>query len=424
MSFSKRAVITGAGAVSPFGTGWNAWRAGLRSGVSATRAISLFDAFNPLAGRTVAAPLTCRVAAEVPDFNEAAWLSPKDLDRVPRAVPMTLAAVHEALCRSGLESLTPDQKRDVCVLLGSGGGGFSFAEAQFVHWFSGDHKHLSPYAISSSIAGMISSEVAIAHGFRGRAHTFSNGCTSSSDALGNALDLIRSGRAHTIVCGGADTCITPAMMAGFCVMRAVPTRWNEDPARASRPFSADRDGFVLGEGAWIFIIEERERALARGADIIAEVAGYGATCEAFHRVALDSPEEAARAMALALEDAAIAPDAVDYVNLHGTGTALNDPLETAAMKLALGESARSTPMSSTKSQIGHPQGASGAAGVAAALVAMQKGFVPPTINLESPDPTCDLDYVPNTARAATVRTALCNCLGFGSKNSALVLRKD
>jgi 3-oxoacyl-[acyl-carrier-protein] synthase II len=212
------------------------------------------------------------------------------------------------------------------------------------------------------------------------------------------------------------------MLAGFCLMRAVPTHWNDQPQKASRPFSANRDGFVLGEGAWIFIVEEREHALARGANILAEIAGYGATCEAYHRVALGSPEDAARAMTQALEDAQISAEEIDYVNLHGTATALNDPLETAAVKQALGKRAQNIPMSSTKSQIGHPQGASGAAGVAAALVAIHEGFAPPTINLDEPDAACDLDYVPNESRPATVRAALCNCLGFGSKNSALVVR--
>ena len=270
---------------------------------------------------------------------------------------------------------------------------------------------------------MVSSEISIAFGLHGRSHTFSNGCTSATDALGNALDLIRCGREKMIICGGADAPITPATVAAFCLMRAVPTHWNDAPEKASRPFSANRDGFVLGEGAWIFVIEELESALARGAKPIAEIAGYGATCEAFHRVALGAPDEAARAMKMALDDADISPSEIDYVNLHGTGTQLNDPLETAALKLALGAGAGSTPCSGTKSQIGHPQGASGAAGVAATLAAMQHDFLPPTINLDSPDAACDLDYVANTARPAQIETALCNCLGFGSKNSALVLKK-
>ena len=237
------------------------------------------------------------------------------------------------------------------------------------------------------------------------------------------MDLIRSGRAQRVISGGSDACVTPAMLAGFCLMRAVPTEWNEEPERASRPFSTDRDGFVLGEGAWIFVVEELEQARRRGARIWAEIAGYGATCEAYHRVALNEPDEAARAMTLALQDAKVETGVIDYVNLHGTGTALNDPLETAAVKMALGPGAHAVPMSSTKSQIGHPQGASGAAGVAAAIAAMHEGFVPATINLDNPDARCDLDYVANTPRRAEVQTALCNCLGFGSKNAALLIRK-
>lgn len=434
----KHAVITGIGIVSPFGLGWNRWVEGLRAGESTTRTISLFDPLHPLSKHRLSdnalsstrfeterenEPLSCHVAAEALDFDPHLWTSEKDRDRVPRVVPLALAAADEALRGSGLNELSQLEKRDVHVVMGSGGGGFSFAEEQFAHWYGGRAKYLSPYSISSSIAGMVSSEISIAHGFRGRSHTISDGCTSSSDAFGYALDMIRSGRAHTIICGGADGCVTPAMMAGFCLMRAVPTHWNDDPKRASRPFSANRDGFVLGEGAWMFALEEREHAVSRGAKIWAEVAGYGATCEAYHRVALGEPDEAARAMTMALEDANVAPAQIEYSNLHGTGTSLNDPLETAAVKLALGETARKIPMSSTKSQIGHPQGASGAAGIAAAIAGMHNNFVPPTINLDEPDAACDLDYVPHHSRAASFETALCNCLGFGSKNAAIVLKK-
>jgi len=412
----KHAVITGIGIVSPFGSGWQNWVEGLRGGVSATRAIGLFD---PLFPAPNVAPLPCHVAAEVPDFDAHAWTSDKDWDRVPRVVPLALAATHQALRNAHLDDVN---KQNIDVVLGSGGGGFSFAEAQFAHWYGGEAKRLSPYAISSSIAGMLSSEISIAHGFRGRSHTFSDGCTSSSDALGNALDLIRSGRSKVVISGGADACVTPAMLAGFCLMRAVPTKWNEQAAHASRPFSLDRDGFVLGEGAWIFVVEEREHARQRGAKIWAEIAGYGATCEAFHRVALNEPDEAARAMTLAIEDAGLSRADIDYANLHGTATQLNDPLETAALKMAL-EKYAAIPCSSVKSQIGHPQGASGAAGVAVAIAAMHEGFLAPTINLQNPDPACDLDYVPNVSRRADVEIALCNCLGFGSKNASLVLKR-
>ncbi|HVF09496.1 MAG TPA: beta-ketoacyl-ACP synthase II [Abditibacteriaceae bacterium] len=420
----KRAIITGIGIVSPLGLGWNTWVNGLRAGTSATRNIMLFDPLHPLsrAGST-ASPLACCVAAEVPDFAPQDWMSSRELDRVPRVVPLALAAAHEAITTSCLTKVLDGERQDVHVVVGSGGGGFSFAEEQLQHWFNRDMHSLSPYAISSSIAGMISSEISIAFGLRGRSHTLSNGCTSSTDAMGTALDLIRSGRAKTVITGGADAPITPATVAAFCLMKAVPTKFNDRPQRASRPFDRDRDGFVLGEGAWIFVVEEEAHALARGAKLWAEVAGYGSTCEAYHRVALSQPDEAARAMQSALDDAAVAPETIDYVNLHGTGTQLNDPLETAAVKLALGDHAYQIPMSSTKSQIGHPQGASGAAGIAAALAAMHQGFVPPTINLDHPDARCDLDYVANHAREADVAIALCNCLGFGSKNSALVVKR-
>lgn len=436
----KQAVITGVGIVSPFGVGWQRWVEGLQAGVSATRAITLFNPLTPQAaawgeggdpqqreakpdGRRHAPPLACQVAAEVPDFNPHDWISERDYDRVPRVVPLALAASQEALCSAGLAELSATARGAIDVVIGSGGGGFSFAEEQFARWFGGVTRQPSPYAVSSSIAGMVSSEISIAHGFRGRSHTLSNGCTSSTDALGTALDMIRSGRAHTVISGGADGPITPGIIAAFVLMRAVPTKFNDCPEQAARPFDRDRDGFVLGEGAWMFVVEEREHAEARGAKIWAEVAGYGATCEAYHRVALGAPDEAARAMQLAMSDAQTPAAAIDYVNLHGTGTALNDPLETAAVKLALDDRAYRIPMSSTKSQIGHPQGASGAAGVAAAIAAMHGGFVPPTINLEHPDATCDLDYVANTSRAAQVCTVLCDCLGFGSKNSALVIKR-
>ncbi len=417
-----RVVITGVGAVSPFGVGWDAWVQGLRAGTSATRRIALFDPASPVPDAPHIEALACQVAAEVPNFSPSHWVAPKDLDRVPRVVPLALAATREALDNAGLSDMSAAQKSATGVVLGSGGGGSSYSETQLHNWYL-QVGRVSPYAISSSIAGMVSSEISIAHGFRGRSHTVSDGCTSSSDALGYALDLVRSGREKRLLVGGADGCVTPGMMAGFELMRAVPTHWNDCPAKASRPFCLDRNGFVLGEGSWMFVVEELETALARGARIRAEICGYGATCEAYHRVALKEPDEAARAMTMALQDAGIEAAQLDYVNLHGTATPLNDPLETAAIKMALGETAFSTPMSSTKSQIGHPQGASGSAGIAAILAGMEGNFAPPTINLDNPDPACDLDYTPLHARELNIEWALANCLGFGSKNAALVLRR-
>jgi 3-oxoacyl-[acyl-carrier-protein] synthase II len=239
-----------------------------------------------------------------------------------------------------------------------------------------------------------------------------------------AAEHIALGRQDIMLTGGADAPVAPGILAGFNLMTVATTQWNHEPERASRPFSLNRSGLVLGEGAWLYVFEELQHALARGAKIYAEIKGYGATCDAYHRVRLaEDGAEPARAMQLALQDAGLAPEAVDYVNLHGTSTQLNDRIETNAVKIALGQHAGTIPMSATKSQIGHPQGASGAAGLGATLCAMQTGQIPPTINLDEPDPACDLDYTPNAARPAEVRVALCNCIGFGSKNSALVVAR-
>jgi 3-oxoacyl-[acyl-carrier-protein] synthase II len=249
------------------------------------------------------------------------------------------------------------------------------------------------------------------------------GCTSSTDALGYATRQIQAGRADMILSGGADSPIALGIVKGFILMKILTDSWNDEPHRGSRPFSANRDGFVVGEGAWMFVVEEYEHARARGANMLAEICGYGSTCEAFHRVRLqECGEEPARAIGLAMAQAGITGENVHYVNLHGTSTQLNDRIETRALKLALGEHARQVPMSAIKSQIGHPQGACGAAGVASVIVAMKHGQIPPTINLDTPDPECDLDYVPDVGRKQTIEHAVCNCIAFGSKNSALVLR--
>jgi 3-oxoacyl-[acyl-carrier-protein] synthase II len=262
-------------------------------------------------------------------------------------------------------------------------------------------------------------------GLRGLSHIISTGCTSSTDAIAYASEHIAVGRQDVMITGGVDAPLAPGILAAFNLMTVLTNQWNEEPSRASRPFSRDRSGIVLGEGAWIYVLEERERALQRKAKIYAEITGYGSTCDAYHRVRLEETgDEPARAMTLALEEAGRSVDEIDYVNLHGTSTLLNDRIETHALKLAFREQAKRIPMSATKSQIGHPQGASGAAGIGAALCAMHTGVIPPTINLDEPDPDCDLDYVPNNARESDVNIALCNCIGFGSKNSALIIEKQ
>ena len=250
----------------------------------------------------------------------------------------------------------------------------------------------------------------------------STGCTSSTDALFYACDAVMNGRADIVVTGGVDAPIAPGILAGFCLMRILTESYNGCPESGSRPFSKDRDGFVLGEGAWIYVVEREQSARSRGAPLYAEILGYGSTCDAHHRVRLDeSGIEPARAMSIAIEDAGLTVNDIDYANVHGTSTILNDRIETRAVKQCFGERAAQIPLSATKSMIGHPQGASGAAGISAILFAMKERLIPPTLNLDQADSECDLDYVPRVPRPARVRYALANCIGFGSKNSALVL---
>jgi len=412
----KRAVITGMGVVSPNGIGKEVFCRAILAGKSGVKRITRFDASN----------LPVQIAGEITEFDEFAWIDARERKHVSRAVPLAIAASAEAVRDAGLdpESMSLEQKREIGVVLGTGGGAQEFSEEQYRHYFQGNVKQASLFSIPSGTMGTMSSEVSMRFGFRGFSHVFTTGCTSSTDAIGYALRQLQYGTLPAILVGGVDVPLAPGIMKGFCLMKIMTSSWNNDPERASRPFSQDRDGFVVAEGAWMFVLEEYERARARGARIYAEVAGYGSTCEAFHRVRLaECGEEPARAIQLAMQEAGIAAPDVNHVNLHGTSTQLNDRIETRALKLVLGNSAGSIPMSALKSQIGHPQGASGAAGVAATLIAMHHSEIPPTINLENPDPECDLDYVPRPGRKQQIEHAVCNCIAFGSKNSALVLRK-
>lgn len=411
-----RVVITGMGVVSPNGIGKEEFCRAILAGKSGVRRIARFDPTD----------LPVHIAGEIPEFDEYAWVDPKERKHVSRVVPLALAASTEALKDAGLDpaAMSLQEQRQIGVILGSGGGAQEFSEEQYRLWHSGQVKHVSLFCIPSGTMGTISSEVSMRFGFRGYSHVVTTSCTSSTDAIGYAMQHIQAGMQPMFLVGGVDAPITPGIIKGYTLLRALTQSWNHAPERASRPFSADRDGFVLAEGSWMFVVEDFEHARARGARIYAEIAGYGCTCEAFHRVRLsESAEEPARAVILALEEARLVPEDIQYVNLHGTSTELNDRVETRALKLALGKHAARIPMSGLKSQIGHAQGACGAAGVAASLVAMQHNQVPPTINLEVADPDCDLDYVPNPGRKATIEHAVCNCVGFGSKNSALLLRK-
>jgi 3-oxoacyl-[acyl-carrier-protein] synthase II len=412
----RRVVITGMGCVTPIGIGRQAFWNALTLGESGVRRIESFDVSDS----------AVKIAAEVRGFDWEAQLNPKDRKHVPRTVPLALAAAREALEDANVkpEKISLEERRAIGVVLGTGGGGLAFTEQQYAYWYVGPANKASVYTIPASTHGGLSSELSMAFGLRGLSHIVSTGCTSSTDAIAYAAEHIALGRQDMMLSGGVDAPLAPGILAGFNLMTVLTNDWNDEPQRASRPFSLDRSGIVLGEGAWIYVLEELEHAKERGAGIYAEITGYGATCDAYHRVRLEeSGDEPARAMRLALEDANRKAEEVDYVNLHGTSTVLNDRIETSALKLALNGRAINTPMSATKSQIGHPQGASGAAGLAAALCAMHTGIIPPTINLDEPDPQCDLDYVANQGRQAEVRVALCNCIGFGSKNSALVVEK-
>jgi 3-oxoacyl-[acyl-carrier-protein] synthase II len=428
-----RIAVTGIGVVSPFGVGREPFWDHIRRGVSATRAISAFDA----------SPFPCRVAAPLPAFSvddapvvegstdEEARLAEllgdrpagaggdrADPRRYSRASLAAVVAAREAWVDAGLRLGEPEAG----VIIGTGAGGIDIGEAQYEEFFSDGWKRVTPYAIPVSICGMVSSEISIALRLHGISHVLSTGCTSSTDAVGYAASLLEQGQAEVLLTGGADACVTPGMILGFSRMKVMSTRFNDRPGQASRPFDLDRDGFVLGEGAWMLVLEREERARARGARVYARVEGYGSTCDAYHRVQMDpGGRQIVRAMELAIARSGRALEEIGYVNYHGTSTPLNDAVEARCIRRVFGALADRVPGSSTKSMIGHPQGASGAAGLVATSLALSRGFLPPTINLERPDPECDLDFLPNEGRAARPAAALCNCLGFGSKNSAIVL---
>jgi 3-oxoacyl-[acyl-carrier-protein] synthase II len=412
----RRVAITGIGCLSPNGNGREAFARALKEGKSGVERISLFDPEG----------LPATIAGELKGFDPAAHIDAKSIRHVSRAVPMAIAASAEALSDAGIDpaALSLEEQREFGVVLGTGGGPIEFSERMYHLYYTNQVKKASVYSIASGTMGTLSSEISMRFGLRGPSHVVSTGCASSTDALGYAFRAIKFGTADVFLTGGVDATVVRGIMEGFALMRIVSTSHERDPHRASRPFSPDRDGIVLAEGSWMFVLEDLERARARGARVHAEIRGYGATCDAHHRVRLDeSGEEPARAMTLAMREAGLAPGEIQYLAYHGTSTMLNDRIETRAAKLAFGKAAAGVPGSSIKSMIGHPQGACGAAGVAATVLGMRDGFLPPTINLDTPDPECDLDYVPNASRPAQIENALCNCIGFGSKNSALVLSR-
>jgi len=412
--------VTGIGVVSPFGVGRARFWDHVRRGVSGARRL---DELGEEFACRVAAPVLGITPDDLPAVEGDDGLDDRyqsDPKRYSRAALIAVIAAREAWNHAGLRA----GEDNAGVVIGSGGGGIDVGERQYHDFFLGNGRKVTPYAIPVSIVGMMSSEISISLRLRGVSHVLSCGCTSSTDAIAYGAALIRSGEVDVLVSGGADACVTPGMMFGFSRMRVMPTRYNDVPSEASRPFDKEREGFVLGEGAWIVVLEREDRAVARGAPIYATVDGYGSTCDAYHRVQMaPDGEEIERALTLALDRSGRRREEIGYVNFHGTSTTLNDAVESRCVRQVFGRHAERLPGSSVKSMIGHPQGASGAAGVVTAVFAMSSGYLPPTINQKTADPCCDLDYVPNHGRAADIEAALCNCLGFGSKNSALVVSR-
>jgi 3-oxoacyl-[acyl-carrier-protein] synthase II len=364
----------------------------------------------------------CRFAAEVKNFDPTGLIDPKEAKRWDRFCQFGVVAAKEALSHSGLVISDANRQR-IGVIIGSGVGGLLMMESQSHVLKEKGPSRVSPFTVPMMIPNMAAGLVAIALGAQGPSSAVATACAAGSNAIGDAFRLIQNGFADAMVCGGAESAITPLGVAGFASAKALSFR-NDDPASASRPFDAKRDGFVIGEGAGVLVLESLEHAKARGAEILAEIVGYGSTCDAHHITSpIPGGTGGARAMALALQDGRLAADQVDYVNAHGTSTQANDSNETAAIKTSLGSRAQQIPVSSTKSMTGHLLGGSGGIEAVAAVLAIKHGMVPPTINYQNPDPACDLDVVPNQARKQIINTVLSNSFGFGGHNVCLAFRR-
>jgi 3-oxoacyl-[acyl-carrier-protein] synthase II len=406
---ARRVVITGMGVVTSLGCSLEEYWNGLVGGRSGVSLIESFDASR----------FATRIAAEIKDWDPSPWIDRKDARRMDRFVQFAVAASRMALEHAGLP-ITEENATRVGVLIGSGIGGILTIEEQMRVLYERGPDRISPFFIPMLISDMASGQVSILFGAKGPNSTVVTACATGTHAIGDAYHIIRRGDADAMIAGGAEAGISQMGLGGFCAARALSTR-NEDPEGASRPFDAERDGFVMGEGAGILVLEELETARARGAPILAELLGYGLTGDAYH-VTAPAPqgEGAARAMAMALRNAGVAPEAVDYINAHGTSTIPNDMLETAAIKTVFGEHAYKVAISSTKSMTGHLLGAAGAVEAIASVLAIRDGTVPPTINYQTPDPACDLNYTPNVAVKRPVRIAMSNSFGFGGHNATVV----
>jgi 3-oxoacyl-[acyl-carrier-protein] synthase II len=409
---SHRVVVTGMGAVTPIGLTVDAFWQSLLEGRGGAGQISRFDASG----------MDVRIAAELKGFNPSLYMDAKDIKRADPFVQYAMAAAKQAHAQAGLSPGSVDPTR-FGVIVGSGIGGITTLEAQHTVLVSKGPGRVSPFFVPMMIVDMASGQVSMEFGAKGLNYATVSACASGAHAIGEAYRLVRDGELDVMIAGGAEAPITPLSMAGFASMKAVSPR-NDEPERASRPFDRDRDGFVMGEGAGIVVIEDLDHARSRGAKVLCEIVGYGSTADAYHMTApAPGGEGAARAMDLALRSGGIPPAKINYINAHGTSTELNDKYETAAIHSVFGDHANRVPVSSTKSMTGHLLGAAGGVELIACILATMEDVIPPTINYENPDPECDLDYVPNQARRSAVHYALSNSLGFGGHNVSLVVRK-
>jgi 3-oxoacyl-[acyl-carrier-protein] synthase II len=408
----KRVVVTGVGAITPLGNNPQDYWQGLLAGRSGIVPITLFDASKH----------KCRIAGEVRGFNPQDYIDSKEAKRMDRFAQFAVAASLQAI-RDAKFEINELNAAQVGTIIGTGIGGIKVLEDQQTVYLNRGPDRCSPFMIPMMIANMAAGLTAIHTGAKGPNSCPVTACASGSNAVGDAFRLIQQGYAQAMICGGTEAAVTPLSFAGFAAARTLSTR-NDEPTRASRPFDRDRDGFVMGEGAGILLLEELEHALSRGARIYAEIIGYGLTCDAYHMTSpVPGGEGATRAIALALKDGGQSPEQVSYINAHGTSTGANDPTETAAIKKALGDSAYKVAISSTKSMTGHLLGGSGGIEAVATVMAIANDKIPPTINLENPDPECDLDYVPNHSRDLKVDVALSNSFGFGGHNVTLAFKK-
>jgi 3-oxoacyl-[acyl-carrier-protein] synthase II len=408
----RRVVVTGMGAVTPLGLGVEETWSAMLEGKSGVGLITQFDA----------AAFATRIAAEVKGFDPALYIEAKEIKKMDRFIHLAVAASRMAMEQSGLEVAEANADR-VGVMVGSGMGGLIAIEKYHAITLEKGPRKITPFFIPMLIVNLASGHISIIFGAKGPNSAVVTACATGTHNIGDAFKIIQRGDADAMIAGGTEACITPMGIGGFNAMKALSTR-NDEPERASRPFDLDRDGFIMGEGAGLMVLEELGRAKARGANILAELAGYGLSGDAYHLTApAPNGEGAARCIKMAMKDASMNPEDISYVNAHGTSTKFNDEFETMAIKSALGERAYKVPVSSTKSMTGHLLGAAGGVEAIVAVKTIMEGRIPPTINYETPDPLCDLDYVPNTARDLEVRAALSNSFGFGGTNGCLIFKK-